>query len=310
MAGRQCSMIKDLDDSTEMWWIVVRFLRRWNSYHKDSPNQLYVICLLLIDQQGDKIHASVMNKSLFKQFEKESVEGQCYFIANLEVIPNGKDYKAANHQFKLLFNSTTYVKEETAEIPLSVFNFFPIIDILTQTVENHTMFMFGRPEVCSSFNATKIHLNGNFQEVAEFIASAKHLLSPTITSLTPTAGTQNSTSAAETILRNTPTIKVSNIPLQEVEAICYAFPREVDNLIDKKMLLKMKLNKYNKDHPNSSVSDATYIEATDLIDAFDAAATEVGQPSVICHDDEEEIILMRNCTAEDKGPSTAEPNIT
>ncbi|KAK4258239.1 hypothetical protein QN277_007711 [Acacia crassicarpa] len=112
-----------------MWRIVVHVLRRWNSYHKDSLSQLYAICLLLMDQQGDKIQASIMNKSLFKQFEKEPVEGQCYFIANLEVIPNRKDYKATNHKFKLLFNSVTYVKGEVAKIPLPVFNFFPIRDI-------------------------------------------------------------------------------------------------------------------------------------------------------------------------------------
>ncbi|KAK4257985.1 hypothetical protein QN277_007503 [Acacia crassicarpa] len=63
-------------------------------------------------------------------------------MANLEVIPNGKDYKAANHQFKLLFNTATYVKEENVDIPLSVFDFFPIKDILTQTVDTHTMFLF------------------------------------------------------------------------------------------------------------------------------------------------------------------------
>ncbi|KAI9083786.1 hypothetical protein K1719_034254 [Acacia pycnantha] len=263
----------------------------------------------------------------------------------------------------------------------------------------------GRPEVCSSFNATKIHLNGNFQEVADFISSAEHLPSPTITSLTPTAATQNSSTAAETILRNTPQIKVSDIPLQEVgkyfAVICeikkfltrdkwfyegcsrcgtksqvtngvascgnnyckgkkctiqpklrlnyliadesgtasivlfdkhatellkktasqlkaeipenqirFAFPKEVDNLLGKKMILKMKLNSFNKNHPNSSVSVATYAEATDLSDAFDAAATEVGQPSLMCDDDGEEIILMRNRIAEDKGPSTAKPDVT
>ncbi|KAI9091201.1 hypothetical protein K1719_028265 [Acacia pycnantha] len=129
----------------------------------------------------------------------------------------------------------------------------------------------------------------------------------------------NSSTAAETILRNTPQIKVSDIPLQEVgkyfavillfdkhatellkktasqlkaeipeNQIRFAFPK-VDNLLGKKMILKMKLNSFNKNHPNSSVSVATYAEATDLSDAFDAAATRI---------------------AEDKGPSTAKPDVT
>ncbi|KAK4275774.1 hypothetical protein QN277_018802 [Acacia crassicarpa] len=89
----------------------------------------------------------------------------------------------------------------------------------------------------------------------------------------------------------------------------FAFSKEVDDLLGKKMLLKMKLNTKNKNHPNSSVSVATYAKATDFIDAFDAAADEVGQPS-ISHDDGEEIILLRNCTAKDKGASIAEPCVT
>ncbi|KAI9075498.1 hypothetical protein K1719_042546 [Acacia pycnantha] len=73
--------------------------------------------------------------------------------------------------------------------------------------------MRGQPEVCISFQSTKIHLNGKFSKVAKFIASAENLTSPTITSLTPTVATQKSTSATESILKNTPKIKVSKIPL-------------------------------------------------------------------------------------------------
>ncbi|KAK4275776.1 hypothetical protein QN277_018803 [Acacia crassicarpa] len=68
----------------------------------------------------------------------------------------------------------------------------------------------------------------------------------------------------------------------------------------------MKLNAYNKNHPNFSISNATYAKATDLIDAFDAAVNEVS----ISHNDGEEIILLRNCTAKDKGLLTAEPCVT
>lgn len=80
---------------------------------------------------------------MFKQYENEPAEGRSYFIANVEVVPNGKDFKVANHKFKLLFNTSTYVKEEVAPIPLCVFSFFPITDILNQTVEKHTMYLFG-----------------------------------------------------------------------------------------------------------------------------------------------------------------------
>ncbi|KAI9128655.1 hypothetical protein K1719_000138 [Acacia pycnantha] len=138
-------------------------------------------------------------------------------------------------------------------------------------------------------------------EVAEFIASVEHLPSPTISLLTPTAGKRctilpklrlnylvaDESGIASIVFFDKHASKLLKKSVAQLKAdipkaeICFAFPKEVDNLI-----------------------------ATDLIDAFDAVATEVGQPSVICHDDEEEIILVRNCTAEDKGPPTAEPNVT
>ncbi|KAI9114410.1 hypothetical protein K1719_014638 [Acacia pycnantha] len=405
---------------------------------------------------GDKIQASILNKSLFKHYDKDQIKGHCYFMENLEVIPNAKDYKVANHTFKLLFNSATYVKEETATIPLTGFSFLPIQEILTQTTENHTRNLFdvigfvmsigpleeyhsgaevkkkiriilvdnrdnhiqmvlhdqcsldfsvndfnamqkpivlvaqlarigfdksGQPEVCSSFHATKVHLNEKFSEVAEFLACAKNLPSPTICSLTPSVESQKSTSAVHSILRNTPRIKVAEIPHQEVdkhfvvvcefkkfetrhgwqlllrlnylisddsgtasivffdkhaseimkksaaelkadilaqcahlnfpeEALRYEFPSEIDSLIGKKMILKMKLNKYNKEHPNSSVSVTTYADCANLIDDFNEAASQVGQPSGLYHDEEEDIVFMRNATARNKDSAGAEASIT
>ncbi|KAI9075515.1 hypothetical protein K1719_042526 [Acacia pycnantha] len=151
--------------------------------------------------KSDKIQASIPNKSIFKHYEKDPMEGRCYFIANLKVIPNGKDYKVAKHNFKLPFNYATYVKEE--------------------------------------------------------------------------------------------------------EALRYEFPSEIDSLIGKKMILKMKLNNYNKGHPNSSVLVAT-AKCADLIDDFN----EVGQLSILHHDEEEDIVFMRNATTEDKDSENAEVSVT
>ncbi|KAI9116609.1 hypothetical protein K1719_012267 [Acacia pycnantha] len=53
-------LCSDIDDLCFLWLaqtfcikiirIVVRVLRKWNSYHKDSPTQLYAICVLLMNQ--------------------------------------------------------------------------------------------------------------------------------------------------------------------------------------------------------------------------------------------------------------------
>ncbi|XP_054824801.1 uncharacterized protein LOC129322518 [Prosopis cineraria] len=54
----------------------------------------------------------------------------------------------------------------------------------------------------------------------------------------------------------------------------YDFPDELDNLIGKKMILKLKINAYNKKYSNSSISVTQYTECGDLINEFTEANDE------------------------------------
>ncbi|XP_028757285.1 uncharacterized protein LOC114716446 [Neltuma alba] len=54
----------------------------------------------------------------------------------------------------------------------------------------------------------------------------------------------------------------------------YGIPKELENLIGKKMMLKMKLNDYNARHSSSSISVSSYTICEDLIEQFMQASNE------------------------------------
>ena len=44
-------LVKDLDDHTDRWTILVRVFRRWNMYQRAAPKELAAICMVLIDEE-------------------------------------------------------------------------------------------------------------------------------------------------------------------------------------------------------------------------------------------------------------------
>ncbi|XP_057452543.1 uncharacterized protein LOC130744368 [Lotus japonicus] len=79
--------------------------------------------------QGQRIEATI-RKSLIKKLFGEIVEGNIYRITYFAVVPNLGVYKAARHEFKIIFNSRTkIVPEESNLIPLYGFAFMNSAEI-------------------------------------------------------------------------------------------------------------------------------------------------------------------------------------
>lgn len=51
----------------------------------------------------------------------------------------------------------------------------------------------------------------------------------------------------------------------------YDFPEELDDVVGKRMVITLKLNEYNKNHPNSSISVVSFSLCENLLDKFNAA---------------------------------------
>ncbi|XP_054789830.1 replication protein A 70 kDa DNA-binding subunit B-like [Prosopis cineraria] len=438
----QFSKISNLHDGTDRWRICGRVVRKWNVFHKIAPSDLFCITMILVDEEGNKIQASMLNKSLLDHYRQRLVEGQSYFIANFEVSLNNNQYKATTHPFKITFSQQTFVKDEVANIPPYKFDFLPLSEIMKQTESSYIDYLFdavglvtsiggleeyrkdnetknklrmvlsdneghdvecilfdecstnafmnhleitdhpavavfnlarigfsedGRPQICSSFNATRVSFNPSIKEVKDLILSAKDR-SPVIGSSSQFSQSQSTTPTVTSMMNNNRRISIAEIHDQEAEgsflifctvvkletrhgwtydgcAKCatkpkevneslycpnckkkpqsiepklkihytvadksrkasvifwdklavqliqrsaaemklilnqeeraYDFPDQLDSIIGKKLLLKLKINQYNKDFPNSSISVTQYTECEDLTGQFNDASQEV-----------------------------------
>ncbi|XP_054817693.1 uncharacterized protein LOC129317387 [Prosopis cineraria] len=74
--------------------------------------------------------------------------------------------------------------------------------------------------------------------------------------------------AYQLLQKNAPELKLELLH----EERAYDFPDILDDIVGKKLLMKLKLNQYNKDYPNSSISVIQYYECQDLMEEFNGAA--------------------------------------
>ncbi|KAI9115836.1 hypothetical protein K1719_012766 [Acacia pycnantha] len=94
--------------------------------------------------------------------------------------------------------------------------------------------------------------------------------------------------------------------------LCFAFPKEVEQLVERKILLKIKLNRYDNDHPNSSVLVSRYVECADLNDDFNefASVVQAGGPSALAIEEDKDIVYVKNATVEAMSPGGTEAVVT
>ncbi|XP_057425548.1 replication protein A 70 kDa DNA-binding subunit C-like [Lotus japonicus] len=121
--------VANLCNGRESWRIKVRVVRMWEMCPISEPGKPFAVQMVLIDAEGQRIEATI-RKSLIKKLFGEIVEGNIYRITYFAVVPNLGVYKAARHEFKIIFNSRTkIVPEESNLIPLYGFAFMNSAEI-------------------------------------------------------------------------------------------------------------------------------------------------------------------------------------
>ncbi|EFH53081.1 hypothetical protein ARALYDRAFT_322576 [Arabidopsis lyrata subsp. lyrata] len=88
--------------------VKVRIARVWAYHKKDRLKDITGIDLLLVDDKGDRIQASIRSQLLTK-FQGKLEEGDCYMIMNFEILYNGGSYRASSHPYKINFMSMTHI---------------------------------------------------------------------------------------------------------------------------------------------------------------------------------------------------------
>lgn len=117
------------------WKIKVRLVRLWEVPTFLKPDQANSLEMVLVDDKGCKIQASV-RKQLIYVFQRKLKEGEVYKVSFFSVVPSSGSYRAAPHPCKIVFQMTTKVQPCTSSlIPMYGLSFTSIVDVASHTVE-------------------------------------------------------------------------------------------------------------------------------------------------------------------------------
>ncbi|AES99245.1 replication factor A protein 1 [Medicago truncatula] len=118
------------------WKIKVRVLRLWEVPSFLKPDQTNSLEMVLIDEMGTKIHASV-RKQLFYVFQSKLSEGKVYEMSCFSVAPSVGSYRTTLHPYKIVFQMTTKVQAcEGASIPSLGISLCKIADVCQHTSDH------------------------------------------------------------------------------------------------------------------------------------------------------------------------------
>ncbi|XP_027935594.1 uncharacterized protein LOC114190767 [Vigna unguiculata] len=125
--ARKLDLIKDIDDKKETLKLAVRVKDLWFVQNRDNSRHMEMI---LLDHKGDMIAAMVRKEDLCL-WEEKVVEGQTYIMHNFKILKNQGQFRVCEHPYKLLFIGATTIKQQPiSSIPLNVYNFKSIEDIV------------------------------------------------------------------------------------------------------------------------------------------------------------------------------------
>ncbi|XP_061354913.1 uncharacterized protein LOC133299465 [Gastrolobium bilobum] len=99
--------LKDVSPAKEDWRIKVKVVRAWKVPNFQRNNFYDNVEMVLMDEQGGRIHATVKGSL---QVWKKIHEGECYFIKKFGVGFNSDIFRPTRHQYHLSFNLRTDVK--------------------------------------------------------------------------------------------------------------------------------------------------------------------------------------------------------
>ncbi|PWA74914.1 oxoglutarate/iron-dependent dioxygenase [Artemisia annua] len=89
--------------------IKVKIVSLWNQYYNNNPSKVAGMDMILMDEQGTKIHATI-NSSVVCDFDSLLKENNYHIISNFNVKRNVDSTKLSKHEFKIHFYRKTNVR--------------------------------------------------------------------------------------------------------------------------------------------------------------------------------------------------------
>ncbi|WJX89950.1 hypothetical protein P8452_71901 [Trifolium repens] len=106
--GKMFDMLANVSPDRESWRFNVRVVRLWTVYSTTKPGHLDSLEMILVDDKGTKIHASIAHKLLYL-FRHQLFEGDVYLMSNFTVVPEAGLNRTTTHPYQLHFIYKTKV---------------------------------------------------------------------------------------------------------------------------------------------------------------------------------------------------------
>ncbi|XP_057452500.1 uncharacterized protein LOC130744327 [Lotus japonicus] len=133
-----------IDASKENWSIVSKMNRLWLSPSLYESKLPFSMDMILMDDKGCKIHASV-RKTLIYRFQSLLSEGRVYQISFFGVGESGRDFRPTSHPFKINFDIHTYVRlVPNKAINLSPYIFVSISNIMFKDLDTSFLIVLNK----------------------------------------------------------------------------------------------------------------------------------------------------------------------
>ncbi|WJX23701.1 hypothetical protein P8452_12894 [Trifolium repens] len=106
--GKMFDMLAAVNDDRDSWCFKVRVIRLWTVYSTTKPVHLNSLKMIIIDEKGTKIHASIAHK-LLCLFRHKIFEGSVYKMSNFKVVLEEGVIRTTSHPYQLHFRYKTKV---------------------------------------------------------------------------------------------------------------------------------------------------------------------------------------------------------
>ncbi|CAN6197918.1 unnamed protein product [Urochloa humidicola] len=134
------SLLSQINPTRHNWCIKVRVVRMWKISGTSKGRAFTAMELVLVDEEGVGITASIGQKDLTK-FVDSLVEGRCYMIKKFQVSRQARKLSAVPNSQTIFFTSWTTVEELptefSANVPLYIFNFVDFEDLDRKDRKGH-----------------------------------------------------------------------------------------------------------------------------------------------------------------------------
>ncbi|KAG5606904.1 hypothetical protein H5410_028396 [Solanum commersonii] len=141
----QYNTITEITNNSMNWNLKVRVIRFWTTPDKYKPDIPYSMELILQDEKGDRIHASI-DKYTIKYFRDKIYDHGLYRMKYFVIASYHSKFKSNSHKHKLIFTQNTIVtKLEDSSFHMDVFKLrtFDEVAIQHNTDENQLIDVVG-----------------------------------------------------------------------------------------------------------------------------------------------------------------------